>query len=130
MLLVAALWSCDGAGVVDAPSTTNTPEPGYLAVEWTAPEGGPPAAGALVEIDGPHVGGARATGGLELYAAERGGGPRRFVIAGDLRDGPALEVWVPDRRDARMYEARVVEVAGEDHRLLDPDGYRMGIASN
>ena len=130
VLLVAALWSCDGAGVVDAPSAANTPEPGYLAVEWTAPAGGPPVAGALVEIDGPHVGGARATGGLELYATERGSGPRRFVIAGDLRDGPALEVWVPDRRDAHLYEARVVEVAGEDHRLLNADGYRMGIASN
>ena len=129
VLLAVALWSCDGAGVVE-PSAPDVPEPGALAVEWAAPAGGPPAAGALVEIDGPHLGDARAPGELELYAAEPGDGPRRFVIAGDLRDGPTLEIWVPDRRDAHLYKARVVEVAGEDHRLLDADRYRAGIASN
>ena len=128
--LAAALWSCDGAGVVDLPAAADVPVPGTLAVEWTAPTGGPAAAGALVEIDGPDVGDARAPGGLELYAAGQGNGPRRFVIAGEMRNGTVLEFQVPDRRQAGLYSVRVVEVAGEDHRLLEPDGYRAGIAAN
>ena len=105
------------------------PEPGYLTVEWTARAAGPAVAGALVEIDGPQVGDARALGGLELYAGEEGRGPRRFVVAGDMRNGPALEFRVPDLREARLYTIRVVEVAGVDYRLLDADRYRAGIAS-
>ena len=130
VLLAAALWSCEGGGVVDLPATADVPEPGTLAVEWTAPAGGPAAAGALVEIDGPHVGDARVAGGLELYGAEPGNGPRRFVLAGAMRGGAVLEFEVPDRRQAGLYTVRVVEVAGEDHRLLDTGGYRAGIASN
>jgi hypothetical protein len=130
VLLAAALWSCDGAGIVGPPVTADVPVPGTLSVEWTAPAGGLPVAGALVEIDGPRVGDARAPGGLELYAAEETGGPRRFVIAGDLAGGPVLEFEVPDRRQAGLYTVRVVEVAGADHRLLEPDRYRAGIASN
>ena len=129
VLLAMSLWSCDGAGVVDLPASADVPEPGTLAVEWTAPTGGPLAAGALVEIDGPDVGDARAAG-LELYESEQGDGPRRFVLAGEMRNGTVLEFQVPDRRLAGLYSVRVVEVAGEDHRLLEPDGYRAGIAAN
>ena len=125
VLLAATLWSCDAAG---GPTAAIVPEPGYLAVEWTAPAGGPDAAGALVEIDGPGIGDVRAPG-LELYESE-GNGPRRFVIAGDMPNGPVLQFEVPDRRQAGLYTVRVVEVAGEDHRLLDAEDYRAGIASN
>ena len=123
VLLAAGLWSCDGAGVVGVPSAADMPEPGYLTVEWTARAAGPAAAGALVEIDGPQVQEVRALGGLELYAGEEGRGPRRFVVAGDMRNGPALEFGVPDLREAGLYTVRVVEVAGADHRLLEPDEY-------
>jgi len=122
-LLAAALWSCDGAG---GPTATVAPDPGYLAVEWTAPAGGPAAAGALVEIEGPGIAHARAPG-LELYAAEGGKGPARFVVAGELGNGPALEFRVPDRRLAGLYSVRIVEVAGADHQLLDTDDYRAAI---
>ena len=61
------------------------------------------------------------------YAAEPGDGPRRFVLAGDMGTGPALEFQVPDRRQAGLYSVRVVEVAGADHRLLEPDGYRAAV---
>ncbi len=130
VLFAAALWSCDGAGVVDLPAAADVPVPGALAVEWTAPAGGPAAAGALVEVDGPHVGDARVAAGLELYESGQGNGPRRFVLAGDMRNGTVLEFQVPDRRQAGLYSVRVVEVAGEDHRLLEPDGHHAGIASN
>ena len=62
-------------------------------------------------------------GALELYAGEEGRGPRRFVVVGDMQDGPALEFRVPDLREAGLYIVRVVEVAGADHRLLEPDEY-------
>ncbi|MCY4646163.1 MAG: hypothetical protein OXE73_04745 [Gammaproteobacteria bacterium] len=126
VLLAATLWSCDAAG---GPTAAIAPEPGYLAVEWTLPAGGPDAAGALVEIDGPGIVDARAPG-LELYAAGEGNGPRRFVLAGDMRTGAVLEFQVPDRRLASLYHVRVIEVAGEDHRLLEPDDYRAAITSN
>ena len=126
LLCAATLWSCDAAG---GPTAAVPPEPGLLTVEWTAPARGPVAAGALVEIDGPHVGDARVAGGLELYATE-GTGPRRFVLAGTMRNGAVLEFEVPDKRQAGLYGVRVVEVAGDDHRLLDADRYRAGIASN
>lgn len=67
---------------------------------------------------------------LDLYAAEEGDGPRRFVVAGDMRDGPVLEFRLPDMRQAGLYSVCVLEVAGEDHRLLDPGDYRAGITSN
>lgn len=123
VLLAAALWSCDG-GV--GPTAAVTPEPGLLTVEWTAPAGGPSVAGALVEIDGPDIGDAQAPG-LDLYESEGSNGPRRFVIAGDMREGTVLEFRVPDRNLAGLYAVRVVEVAGEDHRLLEPDDYRAAI---
>ena len=126
VLCAATLWSCDAAG---GPTAAVPPEPGLLTVEWTAPARGPVAAGALVEIDGPHVGDARVAGGLELYATE-GTGPKQFVLAGTMRNGAVLEFEVPDRRQAGLYSVRVVEVAGDDHRLLDADRYRAGIASN
>ncbi|WP_419860879.1 Calx-beta domain-containing protein [Candidatus Palauibacter sp.] len=127
VLLAATLWSCDAAV---GPTAAIAPEPGYLAVEWTATPGGPVAAGALVEIDGPGIGDVRAPGGLELYGTEGTNGPRRFVLGGEMRNGPVLEFEVPDRRQAGLYTVRVVEVAGADHRLLDADRYRAGIASN
>ena len=86
------------------------------------------AAGALVEIDGPHVGVAQAPG-LDLYAPHGGRGPRRFVVAGDMRNGPVLEFRVPDRRLAGVYSVRVIEVAGEDHRLLEPGQYRATVTN-
>ena len=126
VLLAAALWSCDGGG---GPTAAIAPEPGTLAVEWTTQAGSPTVAGALVEIDGPGVGEVRAPG-LELYESGEGSGPRRFVIAGTLGNSPVLEFQVPDMRQAGLYTVRVLEVAGEDHRLLDAEDYRAGIASN
>ena len=123
VLLAAVLWSCDG-GI--GPTAAVTPEPGLLTVEWTAPAGASAAAGALVEIDGPGIGEVQAPG-LDLYAAEEGNGPRRFVLAGGMRTGPVLEFQVPDRNLTALYSVRVVEVAGEDHRLLEPDDYRAAI---
>lgn len=63
------------------------------------------AARPLVEIDGPGIGGARAPG-FELYAAESTHGPRRFVLAGDMRNDPELEFRVPDRRQAENMGGR------------------------
>ena len=126
VLLAVALWSCDGGG---GPTAAIAPEPGTLAVEWTAQAGSPTVAGALVEIDGPGVGEVRAPG-LELYESGEGTGPRRFVVAGALGDGPVIEFRVPDMRLAGLYTVRVVEVAGEDHRLLDAEDYRAEIVSN
>ena len=128
VLLAAALWSCDGAGGPTAPQM-QAPEPGYLAVEWTAPAGGPAAAAALVEIDGPSIVGVRAPG-LDLYESGEGPGPRRFVVAGTLGTGPVMELRVADRRQAGLYSVRVVEVAGQDYRLLEADGYRAVITQH
>lgn len=41
-----------------------------------------------------------------------------------LRAAPVLEFEVPDRRQAGLYSVRIFSVAGADHRLLEPDGYR------
>ena len=90
------------------------------------PEGGPAVAGALVEIDGPGIGETRAPG-LDLYGSGEGSGPRRFVLAGEFGDGPVIEFRVPDMRQPGLYGVRVVEVAGEDHRLLDAENYRPAV---
>ena len=74
-------------------------------------------------------GDARAAG-LERYESGEGDGPRQFVIAGDLGTGPVLEFHVPDRNLGGLYSVRVIEVAGEDHGLLEPDAYRAAITSN
>ena len=112
------------------------PEPGYLAVEWTAPAvgGGPVAARALVEIDGPGIANARAPG-LELSAAGEGNRPRRFALAADMRTGPVLEFQVPDRRltcllprprhrsgPGRPPVTRTGRLPGRGHLELTPSG--------
>ena len=45
-------------------------------------------------------------------------------LTGGLPDGTVLEFRVPDRRLASLYTVRVVEVAGDDHGLLNPTHYR------
>ena len=40
---------------------------------------------------------------------------------------PSAEFEVPDRRQAGLYSVRFVEVAGADHRLLEPGGYRAAV---
>ena len=127
VLFAAALWSCDGAGVLGPRVDAVVPDPGPLSVEWTAPAGGPVAAGALVEIHGPGIEEIRARG-LALYGSDDGAGPWRFVVAGTLAGGPVIEFRVPDRNLAGLYSVRVVEVAGADHRLLEPDEYRAAVA--
>ena len=112
------------------------PEPGYLAVEWTAPAvgGGPVAARALVEIDRPGIANARAPG-LELSAAGEGNRPRRFALAADMRTGPVLEFQVPDRRltcllprprhrsgPGRPPVTRTGRLPGRGHLELTPSG--------
>ena len=52
------------------------------------------------------------------------------MIARGLRDGAVLEFQVADKRQAGLYTVRVVEVAGADHRLLEPDNYRAAVASD
>ena len=100
------------------PPAAEAPERGLLTVEWSAPEAGPAIGGVLIEVEGPGIEDARAPG-LELYESEAAG-LRLFVVAGELRSGPLLAFRVPDSREARLYRVRVIEVAGQDHRLVDP----------
>ena len=48
---------------------------------------------------------------------------------GDMGNGPVLKFRVPDRRDAHLQRVRVLEVAGDDHRLLDPEAYWAAVAN-
>ena len=123
-MLGAALWSCAGTGGLAAAA----PEPGYLEPSIGRPRPEDRRRRERSSRSTAPASGTRARPGSKLYAAKECHGPRRFVIAGDLRDGTVLEFQVPDKRQAGLYSVGVVEVAGEDHRLLEPDNHRAAIA--
>lgn len=61
-------------------------------------------------------------------AAEQRNGPRLGSFSrATCAAIPSAEFEVPDRRQAGLYSVRFVEVAGADHRLLEPGGYRAAV---
>lgn len=96
-----------------------------VLVEDTTPAGA--GAGVLLELEGPGIETVRAPG-LELYESSASG-PSRIILAGSLRAGPLAQFRVPDRNQLPLYQARVLEVTGEDYGLRDAGAYRVAITN-
>ena len=122
LLAVGISWSCSDSAVEPAAEA----DPGFLTIEWDAPAAGNHI-GVLLELDGPGIETVRAPG-LELYESGAAG-PRRIILAGPLRAGPLAQFRVPDRNQLPLYQARVLEVTGEDYGLRDAGAYRLAITN-
>ncbi|MCY4573589.1 MAG: hypothetical protein OXF01_12400, partial [Gemmatimonadetes bacterium] len=122
VLLAATSCTDDSLG-----PTAGVADPGFLTIEWTGPATSNDT-GVLLELEGPGIDTVRAPG-LELYrtsVSER----HQIVVAGSLGQGPLVQFRVPDRRQPSLYRVRVLQVTGEDYRLMDPREYEAVIMPN
>ena len=121
---VTLSWGCDqGRGLVEP--SAGEPEPGFLAVELTAPAGAR-LSGAWLAIDGPDIGVLRGPGS-EVFESDDGTG-REVIVAGPLSAGRILEFRVPDRKLGSLYRVRLIEVTGEDYQPRDVSAYSARIS--
>ncbi len=132
LILALAVWTW-GCGLADDPvqpqpaDAAGEPEPGRLLVRLAVLPGAQ-AAGAMILIEGPGIDSLHAHG-LELIQSGKSSPTRQEVIvAGELGNGPVLEVWVPHVGDHGHYRVRLLEVAGEDYSLRDPAEYTATIS--
>ena len=122
LALVAVLAACAGD---EPPAGPPLPEPGYLGVSLSVPQGVSDA-GALISITGSSIDSLRATGPYELYWSPSGTGVKA-IVAGTLRPGRVLEFHVPDAAGA--YQVELLEVAATEtfaQRALD--GYSAEVS--
>ena len=121
---VTLAWGCDqGRGLVEP--SAGEPEPGFLAVELTAPAGAR-LSGARLAIEGPDIGALHAPGS-EVFESDDGT-RKEVIVAGALSAGRLLEFRVPDRRLDSRYRVRLIEVTGEDYQPRDVSAYSTRIS--
>jgi len=114
VLLAAALaWACTDGADISQP-LIEVPDPGFLTVELTVPDGAGDI-GALLELQGPAIDSLRAPG-RNLVAAGTGS-TRRIIVAGELSSGPLVQFRVPDRNLLAQYQVRILEIAAGDFTL-------------
>ena len=121
----ALLWGCaDGDDLVRPVSLE--PDPGYLTVELTVPEGARDI-GAMLVVDGPAIDSIE-TPGFEMFQSAAPSATRRqFIVRGELSSGPVLRFHVPDRRGLAKYRVRLLQVSAENYLLCDLTEYRAVI---
>ena len=113
-------WACAD----DVLQPTPQPDPGFLTVQLTAPQGIDDI-GAMLVVEGLGIDSVRAPG-FELFQSEASS-PRQIVVAGALSTGPIVQFQVPDRGLHTLYRVRLLQVTGEDHSLRDLSAYRAEI---
>ncbi len=125
MLLAAVtVWSCTDDSV--GPTAAAELDPGFLTVELAAPPD-TRTVGVLLRLEGPGIEAVRAPG-FELFESGASG-PHQVVVAGALRPGPLMQFRVPDRNRLPLYRIRVVQVAGDDYRLMGPEDFRVVVTN-
>ena len=72
------------------------PDPGFLTVQLTAPQGTDDI-GAMLVVEGLGIDSVRSPG-FDLFQSETIS-PRQIIVAGALSTGPIVQFQVPDRND-------------------------------
>ena len=125
LLGAALLWGCADADDLVRPVSLE-PDPGYLTVELTVPEGARDI-GAMLVVDGPGIDSIEALG-FEMFRSAAPSPTRsQVIVRGTLSSGPVLRFHVPDRRGQAKYRVRLLQVSAEDYRLCDLTEYRAVI---
>lgn len=125
LLAAALLGGCADTNDLVRPVSLE-PDPGYLTVELSAPEGARDI-GALLVVDGPAIDSLEAPG-FELFQSAAPSTTRRqVIIRGNLSSGPVLRFHVPDRHGQAKYRVRLLQVSAEDYLLCDLTEYRAAI---
>ena len=125
LLGAALLWGCADGGDLVRPVSLE-PDPGYLTVELTAPEGARDI-GAMLVVDGPGIDSIEAPGFEMFQSAAPSPTQRQVIVRGELSSGPVLRFHVPDRRGQAKYRVRLMQVSAEDYLLCDLTDYRAVI---
>lgn len=126
LLFVAALlWGCADADDLVRPVSLE-PDPGYLAVELSVPEGARDI-GAMLVVDGPGIDSVESPGFEMFQSAAPSRTRRQVIIRGELSSGPVLRFHVPDRRGQAKYRVRLLQVSAENYLLCDLTEYRAVI---
>ncbi len=121
LLATTLAWACTDDVLQPAPQ----PDPGFLTVQLTAPQGTDDI-GAMLVVEGLGIDSVRSPG-FDLFQSETIS-PRQIIVAGALSTGPIVQFQVPDRNDHHArYRVRLLQVTGEDHSLRDLSGYRAEI---
>lgn len=121
----ALLGGCADADDLVRPVSLE-PDPGYLTVELSLPEGAHDI-GAMLVVDGPGIDSLEAPG-FEMFQSARPSTTRQqVIIRGDLSSGPVLRFHVPDRHGQAKYRVRLLQVSAEDYLLCDLAEYRAVI---
>ena len=122
LFAIVLAWGCtDGVDPVAPPAPE--PNPGYLTVLLTGPEGARDI-GAMLVVEGPGIESVEAPGFEMFQAGASSSTQRRTVVSGELSSGPVLRVLVPDRGDQAKYRVKLLQVAGEGYVLRDLAEYR------
>ena len=125
LLGAALLWGCADGGDLVRPVSLE-PDPGYLTVELTVPEGARDI-GAMLVVDGPGIDSIEAPGFEMFQSAAPSSTQRQVIVRGELSSGPVLRFHVPDRRGQAKYRVRLLQVSAEDYLLCDLTDYRAVI---
>ena len=120
LLATTLAWACTDDVLQPAPQ----PDPGFLTVQLTAPQGTDDI-GAMLVVEGLGIDSVRSPG-FDLFQSETIS-PRQIIVAGALSTGPIVQFQVPDRGLHTLYRVRLLQVTGEDHSLRDLSEYRAEI---
>ena len=126
LVVALAASACGmGDGIVRPPdeeARVSAAAAGPLAVRFSVPAGSR-AIGAVLRIDGPAIESVRALGLEVVRAAQPSPTSRLVIVAGPISGAAVVEILTPPGADATLYRVELLQVAGEDYALDDPEDY-------
>ncbi|WP_420636162.1 Calx-beta domain-containing protein [Candidatus Palauibacter sp.] len=130
LVVALAASACGmGDGIVRPPdeeARVSEAAAGPLAVRFSVPAGSR-AIGAVLRIDGPAIESVRAQGLEVVQAAQPSPTSRLVIVAGPISGAAVVEILTPPGADATLYRVELLQVAGEDYALDDPEDYRAAL---
>ena len=130
LVVALAASACGmGDGIVRPPdeeARVSAAAAGPLAVRFSVPAGSR-AIGAVLRIDGPAIESVRALGLEVVRAAQPSPTSRLVIVAGPISGAAVVEILTPPGADRTLYRVELLQVAGDDYALGDPEDYTVAL---
>ena len=130
LVVALAASACGmGDGIVrplDEEARVSEAAAGPISVRFSVPAG-PRAIGAVLRIDGPEIESVRAQGLEVVQAAQPSPTSRLVIVAGPISGAAVVEILTPPGADRALYRVELLQVAGDDYALVDPEDYTVAI---